>query len=162
MPSRPDFVRLIEVLCEHEVEFILVGGVCAVVHGAPITTFDLDIVHARTPENIRRLKKALDSLGAYYRYQTRVISPDVSHLESPGHQLLHTDAGDLDVLGTIDEGRGFDDLLEWTEVVTVAGHEVRLLSLQRLIEIKERAARDKDLAVLPLLRNTASLLNEEE
>lgn len=56
MPSTPDFVRLIQVLCEHDVQFILVGGVCAVAHGAPITTFDMDIVHARTPENIERLK----------------------------------------------------------------------------------------------------------
>lgn len=161
MPARPDFVRMIEVLREHDVEFILVGGVCAVVHGAPVSTFDLDIVHARTAENIERLKRALDSLNARYRYKSQTIRPDASHLETLGHQLLRTDVGDLDVLGSIDDGKTFDELLPWTESMELAGYEVRLLDLLHLIEIKRRAGRPKDLAILHLLEN-AALVGEEE
>lgn len=36
-------------LAGHGVDFIVVGGVAAVLGGAPISTFDLDIVHARDP-----------------------------------------------------------------------------------------------------------------
>jgi hypothetical protein len=44
-----------QTLADHRVEFIVIGGVCAVLHGAPVTTFDLDVVHSRTPENLNRL-----------------------------------------------------------------------------------------------------------
>ena len=50
-----DFFAILEVLTKHEVEFILVGGLCAVIHGAPIVTMDMDIVHHREAENIERL-----------------------------------------------------------------------------------------------------------
>jgi hypothetical protein len=78
----------------HGVEFIVVGGVCAVLHGAPIATFDLDVVHARTPENVDRLLAALKTLGATSRaHPGRTVVPGRSHLESAGHQLLHTAHG---------------------------------------------------------------------
>jgi len=47
-----DFLNCLPVLIKHEVNFIIVGGICAVLHGAPVTTFDLDIVHSRSPENL--------------------------------------------------------------------------------------------------------------
>lgn len=39
----------------HEVELIIVGGVAAVLEGAPILTLDLDILYHQTPENTTRL-----------------------------------------------------------------------------------------------------------
>ncbi len=51
----PDFFKILQILAEHEVEFIIVGGICAVLHGAPVSTFDLDIVQSRAPENIKHL-----------------------------------------------------------------------------------------------------------
>lgn len=84
MGSAPDFVGLIGTLCDFDVKFIIVGGVSAVIHGAPITTFDLDIVHARDPESLEKLLAALRDLDASYRYQTRELQPDESHLaQSP-------------------------------------------------------------------------------
>lgn len=51
-PEHADLARLIQALGDGGVEFIVVGGAAAVLHGAPITTRDLDIVHRRTPENV--------------------------------------------------------------------------------------------------------------
>ena len=48
-----DFIKILKTLLDHEVDFIIVGGVSAVLHGSPISTFDLDLVHSRTPNNIR-------------------------------------------------------------------------------------------------------------
>jgi len=48
---------------DHAVDFILVGGVAAVLDGVPVNTFDLDIVHSKEPDNIGCLLAALDSLG---------------------------------------------------------------------------------------------------
>ena len=64
---KPNFLEILKVLKEYQVEFIVVGGVCAVLHGAPISTFDLDLVHSRAPNNIDRLMVALKTLDAHYR-----------------------------------------------------------------------------------------------
>jgi hypothetical protein len=59
-----------------------VGGVAAVLEGAPISTFDLDIVHDRSPENVTRLLSALADLDARYRDLTgRVLRPEARGLE---------------------------------------------------------------------------------
>ncbi|MBK8997873.1 MAG: hypothetical protein IPM35_19285 [Myxococcales bacterium] len=71
-----------------------------------------------------------------------------------GHELLETALGDLDVLGTLDEGLEYSDLLPDAVTIDIDGMPLRVLSLRRLIEIKEKAGRPKDLAVLPVLRST--------
>ena len=155
-PARPDFLLILRTLSGRRVDFIVVGGVCAVLHGAPLATFDLDLVHSREPDNVERLMTALEELDAYYRGQGgRVIRPDGSHLSSPGHQLLMTKAGPLDLLGVIGKGRGYEELLKHTVEASVSGDvTVRLLDLETLIETKQEAAREKDRAVLAILRQT--------
>src|SRR5438270_13089475 len=116
----PDFLVLLQTLVEHQVDFIVVGGVSAVLQGAPITTFDLDVVHARTPDNLNRLVTALQALDAYFREQkVRRLVPGLSHLASPGHQLLLTRAGPLDLLGTIGAGHSYEDLVQHTLEVQI-------------------------------------------
>jgi hypothetical protein len=51
----PDFAGLIRTLVDARVDFILVGGVAATVHGSARLTRAVDVVYARTPENLRRL-----------------------------------------------------------------------------------------------------------
>lgn len=157
----PDFFAILEALESHGVEFILVRGLCAVVHGAPIVTTDVDIVHCRSAENIERLVRALTELKAIHRYHPAKIRPNSSHLAGTGHSLLHTTQGRLDVLGSIDEGRDYDALLKDTVKRELRGKQYTLLSLSELIEIKARAGRDKDNAVLPILRSTLKLLQEQ-
>ena len=45
--SVPDFFAMFAELKAQAVDFIVVGGVGAVLHGAPVATFDLDLVHSR-------------------------------------------------------------------------------------------------------------------
>jgi len=54
-PPRLDFLDILRTLAAHQVEFIVLGGVGAVLQGAPISTFDLEIVHNRSAENVVRL-----------------------------------------------------------------------------------------------------------
>jgi len=152
----PDFVTILRVLLEHEVHFIVVGGVCGVLHGAPIATFDLDIVHSRTAENVGRLLAALEALNGRYRGQgQRQLKPQQSHLSSSGHQLLITDAGPPDLLGVIGGGLTYQDLLSrTTEMEVGSGAKVRVLNLDVLIGIKEELGQEKDKAVLPIVRRT--------
>ncbi len=149
------FVDILERFAAHGVEFIVVGMTAGILGGAPVTTLDVDVVHRRTAENVDRLLAALGELQAEYRHDPRKLTPKASHLIGPGHQLLTTIHGDLDCLGTIDGGKAYDDLLGTTrEIVLSSGAAIRILDLPALIEIKRRAGRPKDLAVLPLLEAT--------
>jgi hypothetical protein len=153
--ARAQFAEILQLLAAGEVEFVVVGMAAGVLQGAPTTTLDLDVVHRRSPENVERLLRVLGDLDAVYRHDPRRLRPGQSHLASPGHQLLTTRLGDLDCLGTIDQDRGYDQLLDLTIKMTLAdGSTIRVLTLPALIEAKERSGRPKDLAVLPLLRAT--------
>ncbi|HWG47377.1 MAG TPA: hypothetical protein VN688_31730 [Gemmataceae bacterium] len=151
-----DALSILETLARYEVDFIVVGGVCATLHGAPVNTFDIDLVHSRAPENIERLLRALEELDGYFReHGERRLRPAHSHLASSGHQLLMTKAGPLDLLGTISNDQGYDELLSQAPVVTIRkGFGVRLLDLATLIAVKEELGRDKDKAMLAVLRHT--------
>ena len=128
-------VELLGVLVRHEVEFVVVGGVAAVINGAPITTSDLDILHRRTPENVRRLVAAVTEIDATFRTDSRKIRPNESHLLGPGHALLQTTLGVLDSLGTIETNTTYEDVLVDTFVTEVAGLSIRALTLERLIKV---------------------------
>ncbi|HUV13489.1 MAG TPA: hypothetical protein VMY18_07580 [Acidobacteriota bacterium] len=153
--SGTDFEKLLQVLVGHGVEFVVVGGVAAVLQGAPIMTLDLDIVHRRDPSNVNRLLNALEDLGAYYRNMPeRRLVPTRSHLMSQGHQLLLTKFGALDLLGTIGSGRSYGDLLPLTLELEIEELHVRILSLNALIQVKQEVDQPKDRAVLEILRET--------
>ena len=154
--ASPKFGAILAELRRHNVDFIVVGGVAAVLEGAPLNTFDLDIVHSREPGNIERLLGALESLEAAYRtVGERKLKPDASHLSSPGHQLLTTRFGTCDILGAIGRSQSYDDLLPHTVELEVADDlRVRVLDLETLIRTKEETRGEKDLAALPVLRQT--------
>ena len=106
------FRPILQKFADHGADVIVVGGVAALIHAAPILTFDLDLVHSREPANLQRVLAALHEIDAYYRLQSaRHLCPNESHLASPGHHLLMTDFGPLDLLGTIGNKRSYEDLL---------------------------------------------------
>jgi len=151
----PDFYSILETFSKYKVDFIIVGGVCGVLHGAPVTTFDLDVVHSRTQENLARLLPALQELDAYYRgRQDQRLKPKQVHLSSPGHQLLMTRFGPLDLLGTIGAGQSYPDLQKHSDEIEIGKMRLRILSLKKLIQVKEKLGSEKDKAVLPVLRQT--------
>jgi hypothetical protein len=146
------FREILTVLCKHRVDFVVVGGVAAVLDGAPYTTYDVDVVHRRTPENIDRLLTALSELGARYRSRPD-LAPDRSHLESAGHQLLKTTAGPLDVLGEIEGGLDYNALLASSRPVSIGSEiTVQVPTVDVLIRLKEGSSNPKDQLQLGLLR----------
>jgi hypothetical protein len=142
-------------LAEARVEAIVVGMTSAVIQGVPTTTWDLDIVHRRTSENVERLLRVLEDLDAVARADPRRIRPAASHLLGPAHVLLETRFGDFGCLGTIDGNRSYDDLATTTVAIQLeGGHELRVLDLKELLAIKKRAGRAKDLAAVPYIQAT--------
>jgi hypothetical protein len=152
--AQVDFNGLLAVLSSAGVEFIVVGGVCAALHGAPVSTFDLDIIYSRSPPNLARLEQALKQLEASYRMKPGA-SPDSRRLDGPGHHQLMTRFGPLDLLGSTVGGQGYNELIENTEQIDLGiGAAVRILDLPTLIRIKESLSGECDKAVLPILRRT--------
>ncbi len=155
MPDpEPDFEAILKALDIAEVKVIVVGGVCAVLQGAPISTFDLDLVYSRDSQNLDRLEGVLREMNAFYREKAEVY-PDRSGLNTPGHHLLMTKFGPLDLLGSTIGGEEYDELLKHTDEVDLGGGTlVRILDLPTLIRMKEKLGRDRDRAVLPILKRT--------
>ncbi len=151
-PRLADLDALIAALNEAGVEFIVVGGAAAVLHGAPVTTVDLDIVHRRTPENVHKLLAALTDLDATYREAAnRGLRPTEAILLGRGQNLLSTNLGPLDVLSLLHDQRGYDELIARTELLTDGASQIRVVDLDTLIEIKSEANRAKDRLILPIL-----------
>ena len=151
-PNR--ILAIFETLARHQAEYLVVGGVAAVLRGAPVSTFDVDVVHSTSQENVARILSALEELDARYRFRPE-LQPGAGHLSSLGHQLLMTRFGPLDLLEMIGNGRTYLDLLPLTEEMEVrSGLRVRVLSLEAQIAVKEEVGGEKDAAVLPLLRRT--------
>ena len=156
MASPPsELTTLLSKLAASSVEFLLVGGLAAVAQGAPLTTQDVDIVHRRTAENVDRLLAFLISVGAHYREQTGGrIPPSRQALLGTGHNLLMTDLGPLDVLGSIEGGRGYDELVSDALVIPLGTHSVRVLGLSTLADLKRGSRTEKDKLTLAILEAT--------
>lgn len=150
----PKIHEILERLADQKVEIIVVGMAAAVLQGVPVTTWDLDVVHLRTRENVDRLLRVLADLDAVARHDPRRLRPDASHLMGPGHVLLRTRFGDFDCLGAIDGGRGYKELLPASVEVDFEGRPLWLLSLPELLAVKTRSGRPKDLAAIPYLQST--------
>jgi hypothetical protein len=134
--------------------WVTAEGLAAVLQGVPVSTFDVDIVHSREALNIHRLLAVLETLDAIFRMQPdRRLKPNASHLSGEGHVNLVTRLGSLDVLCTIGQGLSYEQLLPYSETMNLEnGLEIRVLGLEKLIELKEQLGGEKDLAMLPLLR----------
>jgi hypothetical protein len=148
-PAQADLDALIQALLAADIEFIVVGGAAAVLHGAPIATQDLDIVHRRTAENVQRLAELLATLDATFR--GRDLRPSAELLAGKGQLNLSTNLGPLDPLCVLHDGRGYEELLPHTTVLSDGSTSIRVLDLDTLIGVKASAGRARDKLVLPIL-----------
>ena len=141
-----DFAHLLQVLTSGQVDFILVGGVAATIHGSARLTQDIDVVYSRQPENIARLVHALAPLEPYLRDAPPGLPFhwEVQTLEMGLNFTLTTNSGALDLLGEITGGGGYEQLLPNTIAITAFDIELRCLDLESLIRVKRAAGRPKD------------------
>lgn len=145
-----NFGRLFAALHTTGVEYIIVGGVAATIHGSSRLTQDVDICYARTDANLDRLVRALRPLKPYLRGAPRGLPFEWSAatLRAGLNFTLTTTAGDIDLLGEITGGGAYNDMIDHTITVTLFSHDTKCLNLEWLIATKRAAGRPRDLEAI--------------
>jgi predicted nucleotidyltransferase len=156
-----EFDKLLPVLVQSGVEFILIGGVAGIIHGSARLTYDVDVVYARGVANLKRLAESLKPFVPYLRGAPPGLpfTLDVPTLRNGLNFTLITKLGDLDLLGEVVGGGGYRDLLPHTFQVAAFGVKFKCVDLPTLIKLKRAAGRPKDLESLAELE---TLLREQE
>ncbi len=148
--------EILRILAEHEVRYVLIGGLAATLYGMAAPTFDVDITPEMSLENLSRLSAALKALDARIRVdgipEGLPFSHDAASLRDMSTLNLATGYGPLDIASQPAGVSRFDDWDADAAEIVVSGVHVRLASLEDIVKSKEAAGRDKDKAQLPLLR----------
>lgn len=156
-----DPIRILEVLADHGVESVVVGGTGGVIHGTPLNTDDVDIVPALRLANLDSLAAALNELNA--GIMSAEAPGGVLRVEFTGKRLqkwivefrflnLKTDHGQLDVMHQPGGTDGYQDLARNAETIAIGDIEVRVAALEDIIRSKQAVGGERDLEQLPTLR----------
>jgi len=152
-PLQPE--ELLRVLARHRVDYVLIGGLAANLHGSSALTNDADICPDPAPENLERLAAALRQVRARIRTEAEPdglpFSVDALFLARMRLVNLTTRFGDFDISFEPAATTGFADLVQRSVEVEVDGTIVTVASLADIIRSKETANRPKDHATLPIL-----------
>ena len=150
----PEFEKILAVLAEAKVKFILIGGVAGNLHGSARITYDLDVVYARSRDNIQRLTEALRPHTPYLRGAPAGLpfTFDERTVRNGLNFTLTTTLGDFDLLGEVAGGGTYELLLPFSMLIRVAGLEFLCVTLERLIQLKRAAGRPKDFEAIAELQ----------
>ena len=141
---------LIRLLGRHGVRYVVIGGLAAITHGAPIITRDIDLCYERDQQNLERLAEALSEVNA----ELRGAEPglpfrlDAQTLARGDAFTFGTDVGWVDIMATPAGTAGYDELARTADGYELFGHRVLVASLDDLIRMKRAAGRPKDLLAL--------------
>lgn len=152
-PLRPQ--ELFNTLARHHVDYVLIGGLAATLHGSSALTNDADICPAPSRANLERLAGALRDMDARIRSDREsdgvAFSLDADFLARMNLVNLTTRFGDFDIAFRPTGSLGYDDLVQRAIEVAIDGTIVPVASLTDIIRSKEVANRPKDRATLPIL-----------
>ncbi len=147
MNAEPLLFRIAQVLAEHRLEAVMVGNAAAALHGAPVTTLDIDFMFRKTPRNLKKLKAVAASLDA------GVFKPyyPVSDL----FRVVNDDQGlQLDFMPRLHGVRSFEGLRSRATAISFGGNTLLIAALADIIKSKRAAGRPRDKAVLEILEKT--------
>ncbi len=129
---------------DHEVRYLVIGGIAAVLHGVPRATFDLDILIEASAANAERLLRALRAAG----FGTADLIDARGLLEN--EITVFSDRVRIDVQ-TATPGIDFAEAWERRETMEYRGQKLCVVSRPDLIAAKRAAGRPRDLEDLRIL-----------
>lgn len=145
--SITSFEKLLNLLIDNNIRFILIGGLAGIYHGSSRLTQDIDVIYDRSDDNIRLIEKALKPINPYLR-DAPIGLPfefDYNTIRSGLNFTLSTDLGSLDLMGEVVGGGTYDLLISSSERVEFGTKYFMCVNLIKLIELKRAAGRAKDL-----------------
>ena len=157
-----DLATILPRLVEDGVEFVIIGGVAATVHGSSYITDDLDLCYARDRANLERLASSLMPFVPRLRGAPADVSFlwDTETLRRGLNFTLVTELGNLDLLGEVAGLGTYEQVRAGAVLVDLCGVECAVLSLDKLIAAKRAAGRPKDKLILPDLEALWEALNK--
>lgn len=142
----PDFERIFSVLAEHEVDYVLVGGLAVQTYGHMRATVDADVIPRPDPANLDRLAHALQALDA------RVLNPGAADIDISAAMLpratlwqFSTKHGAIDVLHDAPGAAPYEQLRERALVVRLGEIDIAVVSKDDLVGMKRASGRPVDL-----------------
>lgn len=144
---KTNFKNILARLKSSDVDFIIIGGFAAATYGSSQVTYDLDICAVLSPENITKLRAALEDINPKHRLTTDKLSffKIPTELEGLNNLYLETEEGVLDILTTVTGVGDFEELKKNAIEVKIFGATYKLISLDDLVKAKKAIARPKDL-----------------
>lgn len=142
-----DLNKLLEILINSDIDFILIGGFASVVHGSSLVTQDIDICAVMTPDTIEKLRRCLKRYHPKHRITAKKLS-FIDHpekLDSIDNLYLETDIGIVDIIGDVAGVGKFERLKKKAIEIDYLGYKCKVISLDDLILSKKALSRDKDL-----------------
>ena len=141
-------------LQQNHVEFVIIGGLCGILHGVTLVTTDLDICCQFAPENLYRIQSAVKDLHPFHRLAANKLPLELTdELCSRLKNLyLQTDLGKLDCLGEVKGVGDYETVLRNSVIIKMSYGEFRMLNLDAAIASKEAVGRERDLMAVRQLR----------
>jgi len=156
MTPDPDVEAILDTLSRHEVRYVVIGGIAAVLFGSPYPTEDLDICPDAKGTNRKRLSEALIELGAEEwdphkgEFIKREWTEDMLAVDKTW--LLGTHFGRLDILFAPTGTGGYPDLARRRQMIRLGDRDIPVSAIEDLIRMKEAAGRERDRIHVPTLR----------
>jgi hypothetical protein len=155
MRSTPqDDKTLLLRLQERDVEFVIIGGVCGIMHGVTLVTTDLDICCRFTPANLLRIEAAIKDLHPRHRLTPNKLPLVLSEelCVRLKNLYLQTDLGKLDCLSEVAGVGNFEEVFHHSTVFKLSYGEFHILDIDAAIASKEALGRERDLIAVKQLR----------
>lgn len=141
-------------LVDHEVDFVLIGGLAARLHGSPTVTDDLDISHSKQRSNLERLALCLRKMNARLRLPDPEERVDMDLewrlLAAADNFTLTTGFGALDCIALPAGIESYEQLAVRATVMKLGDIDIRVATLDDLMAMKRAAGRRKDLIELEI------------
>ena len=155
-----DLTKLLKILLENNIDFVLIGGFAAVVHGSTLVTQDLDICTTVSESNIHRLRHVLKDLHPWHRMNPKIKLSFLEHpksIDGLNNIYLQTDLGILDILSETQPAGDFQTIKTNSIEIPLYGHKCNVISLDDLIKVKEAMNRPKDIQAVIELKKVKEL-----
>ncbi|MCL2823009.1 MAG: hypothetical protein FWD57_03375 [Polyangiaceae bacterium] len=148
MDATPYLIELAKWFSALRIDAVMIGNAAAVIHGAPLTTVDMDFMLEHSDENYRKLAALAQRMDCEF---VEMELPSDNYMYRLQHRTMPLVADFLFVVAGIDN---YEALKKNSTEITFGERTLKVASLEDILASKRAAGRPKDLFAIPLLEMT--------